>query len=604
MTDLSPPQVGDLLQRRYKILEHLNPEDTMPRYRAQDQDTLQTLILIAFPFAETIQPRKVQALENELDDLLKLNSPAIAHYYSYFRQEVQRRTTLYLVQQEIIGSTLMDLIAKGWKPSEKTVRKIAEELCGTFIYLHNLDPPLVHQAINPSNILRQDNGSFILTNFGMIRNAYLRALDQFPDPIPTGYEAPEQLDYHKNVAHDLYSLGLTLVFLLTGKHPHELPTHHQKIWFRQSVDLSKPFRDWLEHLIEPAIAHRFTLAEEALSALFPENSEPNQRAPKAPFSPIIVQKKGSGWFIGLSPLWIGCGGTHLLLGIVLLIALQPMFLWVFNCIQASTFLSQITFANTPCTSPYTRKELKDDLFWQVSGTASRADIALVLVKIGKRLVPEDYACAEGSFREAIRLHPNLAVAHNNLGVVKYQQKEYKDAIASFQEALRLNPGYGEANSNLGRALEDSGHSQEAMTVFGKVQPKNLQPTHRILSLVLGVPTTSASGREQIPSSGEGVMQYRRALQRYPSSPDIHYNLGVALDTQGELEAAIAEYQATIQLKPNFAEAHGNLANAYAIQGKRIEAYSHFQTAIALFRTKNRTYDVQKVQELMRHFQFL
>ncbi len=603
MTAPSLPQAGDLLKHQYKILELIATESPIPRYRAQDQETLQSVLLLAFPFDTSIKPRKIQSLENELDFLLTLKAPTIATYYCHFRQESPQGTTVYLVQQDSTASTLTELITRGWKPSEKTVRKIGEELCAALVYLHNLNPPLAHQSINPDTILRQNNGKLVLTDFGLIQDAYLKAIGQVSASNRTGYEAPDQLDHDQHLSNDLFSLGLTLLFLLIGSPPPELPTHYQKIWFRESLNLSPSFQDWLERLIEPTIANRFPRAEDALAALLPEPSQPNLGPDKVPFCPILFQKKGNKYSLGLSPLWIASGGTHLLFGVILLILLQPALRWTVACINASMLFSQISFESNPCTNPATRKELKENLTLQVSGTASREEIALGLVKVGKSLIPKDYACAEGSLHEAIRIDPSLAVAHNNLGIVKYQQQDYKAAIAAFQQALHLNPGYGEANANLGRTLETNGSMQEAMAVYGNVQPKPLQPVHKMLSLVLNT-SGERYNKDTILSSAERLMAYRQVLKQHPNSPEVHYYIGLALDTQGELDAAIAEYLTAIQLKPKLAEAHGNLANAYAIQGKRIEAYSHFQTAIALFRAQNRTSDVQKTAELMRHFQFL
>jgi eukaryotic-like serine/threonine-protein kinase len=302
MTGSPLPQIGDLLDNRYQILGTLPMEGAIVRYRAKDLENHQTVILLALPFAIKPHESNLQFLENELDRLLALRFPGIVRYLNYFRQKVNETTTLYLVQQEIVGSTLGDLIDRGWKPNENTVRQVAVELCKTLAYLHNLNPPLAHQGINPDNILRQENGQFILSGFGIVRETYSHASDPFPTPRPTFYKVPNPLDGQKKLGSDMDNLGLTLLFLLVGKQARELPTHYQKIWCRQNVPLSEPFRDWLEHLIEPSIANRFTLAEEALMALAPSSIEPDWTSSRAPFIPIVIQKTKIGWFMGLSPL--------------------------------------------------------------------------------------------------------------------------------------------------------------------------------------------------------------------------------------------------------------------------------------------------------------
>ena len=56
------------------------------------------------------------------------------------------------------------------------------------------------------------------------------------------------------------------------------------------------------------------------------------------------------------------------------------------------------------------------------------------------------------YQEALRLEPERAEAHNNLGTIFYQQGRTGEAIREFQEALRLKPDYAEARKNLIVAL--------------------------------------------------------------------------------------------------------------------------------------------------------
>ena len=60
--------------------------------------------------------------------------------------------------------------------------------------------------------------------------------------------------------------------------------------------------------------------------------------------------------------------------------------------------------------------------------------------------------AIGQFEEAVRVKPDYALAHNNLGYALAQKGQLDEAIRQYQEALRLDPGCVPARSNLARAL--------------------------------------------------------------------------------------------------------------------------------------------------------
>ena len=69
------------------------------------------------------------------------------------------------------------------------------------------------------------------------------------------------------------------------------------------------------------------------------------------------------------------------------------------------------------------------------------------------------------FREALRLKPDYAEAHNNLGIALQEQGQLAAAVAQYQEAIRLKPDYAEAHNNLGNALQEQGQLAAAVTQY-------------------------------------------------------------------------------------------------------------------------------------------
>ncbi|MHC5725246.1 MAG: serine/threonine protein kinase [Nostoc sp.] len=162
------------------------------------------------------------------------------------------------------GTSLATLVENGWLPDEEEVRQIAIEMLKILIYLHSLTPPVIHRDIKPQNILfasekrtlliflrrrllLSDIKSLFLVDFGAVADTYHNTVTGGSTVVGTfGYMAPEQFRGQAFPSTDLYGLGTTLLFLLTGKSPSDLPQRKLKIDFRPDVNISKDFANWLE----------------------------------------------------------------------------------------------------------------------------------------------------------------------------------------------------------------------------------------------------------------------------------------------------------------------------------------------------------------------
>jgi tetratricopeptide (TPR) repeat protein len=139
-----------------------------------------------------------------------------------------------------------------------------------------------------------------------------------------------------------------------------------------------------------------------------------------------------------------------------------------------------------------------------------------------------------AYREAIRLKPDYAVAHSNLGTALRGQGKLAEAIAVYREAIRLKPDFAAAHFSLGVALRDQGKLTEAIAAF------------------------------------------REAIRLEPDNAWAHYNLALALAEQGKQVEAIAAYREAIRLAPDYAEAHCNLGLKLREQGRYSEALAELR----------------------------
>ncbi|HEY9607991.1 serine/threonine-protein kinase [Allocoleopsis sp.] len=299
-------QPGDIIAQRYRIRDTLGLGGTGITYAAEDVQTGQPVALKALSLHQMADWKVLELFEREARILSVLNHPAIPRYLDYFQVEGDRNRAFYIVQQLAPGKSLDKLVSSGWHPDEAQVRHLATQILEILVYLHELTPPIIHRDIKPQNILRREDGQVFLVDFGAVQDTYRNTITRGSTVVGTyGYMAPEQFRGQAVPATDLYGLGTTLLFLLTGQSPADLPQRKLKIDFRSRVCVSKPFADWLERMIEPAIEYRFSCAKEALAVVLGERMLPSYSVSTKPKdSSITLTKTEERLVIEIPPLWL------------------------------------------------------------------------------------------------------------------------------------------------------------------------------------------------------------------------------------------------------------------------------------------------------------
>ncbi|MFN6564447.1 MAG: serine/threonine protein kinase [Nostoc sp. ChiSLP01] len=195
----------------------------------------------------------------------------IPKLYAYFSENGQ----FYLVQEWIHGQTLTKIIeAKGFE-SEAVVREILLSLLSVLDYVHSKG--IIHRDIKPENIIiRSVDGKPVLIDFGAVKET-IRSVVTSPGyatrslVIGTpGYMPSEQAVGRPVYATDIYSLGLTAIYLLTGKHPQELLTDLQTgeiLWHQHAPHVSPQLAAVLNQAIKPHAGDRYSTASKMLYAL-------------------------------------------------------------------------------------------------------------------------------------------------------------------------------------------------------------------------------------------------------------------------------------------------------------------------------------------------
>ncbi len=176
------------------------------------------------------------------------------------------------MQTYIDATSLQGWIKRGRTFSEDEVQQIAKALLNVLSYLHDRNPPVIHRDIKPSNILLTSDrsahqvGDLYLVDFGSVQTA-VRETGTMTIVGTYGYMPPEQFSGRAFRASDLYSLGATLIYLVTGTHPADLLQEDLLLEFEPVTHLSPSFVQWLKRLTHPSRQQRFSSATVALQAL-------------------------------------------------------------------------------------------------------------------------------------------------------------------------------------------------------------------------------------------------------------------------------------------------------------------------------------------------
>ena len=313
-------EAEQILQNRYQLQRSLGNNGIRQTWLARDlqaPDTeKQQVVLKLLAFGGNVQWEDLKLFEREAQILQQLNHPRIPKYIDYF--SIDERTLWFgLVHEYIKGKSLKEKLTQAERFTEKRVKKIAIEVLNILIYLHQLNPPVLHRDIKPSNLIWGEDNRIYLVDFGAVQDKATKEGATFTVVGTYGYAPMEQFGGKAVPASDIYALGVTLIHLLTGISPSELPQKNLQIQFADQVHLSPHFVGWLQKVTEPAPENRFNTASLALYALESNLALSSHKSDKnlsfvnnsgcglSSKEPIPDEVKGWNWGAFLMPyLWM------------------------------------------------------------------------------------------------------------------------------------------------------------------------------------------------------------------------------------------------------------------------------------------------------------
>jgi serine/threonine-protein kinase len=274
-----------LLRDRYRVLEVLGRGRFSVTFLAQDESKAGELSCAI----KQLRPATTESplieigqklFEREADTLRKIgNHPQVPQLLDYFQDNHQ----FYMVQEYINGWTLHQEIKQGGPLSQAGVKQFLSEILPLLEFIHSQQ--LIHRDIKPTNLMRDEqNRKLVLIDFGAVKNC-----QGVPDNIleettwtdisigTPGFAPPEQILMRPVFASDIYALGVTCIFLLTGKSPKKLgynPLTSELVW-KKYVQISDHFTEVLNKMLEASVRYRYQSAGDILNSLDCIGREPD-----------------------------------------------------------------------------------------------------------------------------------------------------------------------------------------------------------------------------------------------------------------------------------------------------------------------------------------
>ncbi len=273
--------VDRVLKKRYALQQRLGKNAGRQTWLARDLQTQELVAIKILAFDPDFQWNDLKLFEREVETLKSLSHPAIPRYLDFFKFETPKIKGFALVQNYIEAKSLEEWVKLGYRANESDLQQLARSVLKVLMYLHKQNPPVIHRDIKPSNILlgeRTGNsiGRVYLVDFGSVQTLAAREGRTITVVGTYGYMPPEQFGGRSVPASDIYSLGATLIYSVTGMHPADLPQKDLRIQFEPNIALSPDWIDWLNSAIEPDLNSRLASAEQALKTLKEFGQESNR----------------------------------------------------------------------------------------------------------------------------------------------------------------------------------------------------------------------------------------------------------------------------------------------------------------------------------------
>jgi serine/threonine-protein kinase len=487
----------------------------------------------------------------------KLDHPNIIPIYDFS----EHAGTPYLVMRYIEGKTLKAILREGKLPMAR-VLAIIRPVTQALAYAHAQG--VLHRDIKPSNVMCANDGHIYLTDFGLARIAAASDSTLSQDMLigTPQYISPEQArGVSASECSDIYSLGVVLFEMLTGRVPFSADTPYAVIHDHIYTPLPLPtsinpqLSPDIERVLLKALAKdssaRFAHATDLMTAL--EQAAQTAPAVAAPPAPTPTLAAAAPPPAAVSP----------------------------------------TATPTPTSAPVAAASVAPPRRSRRTAFALGVVALLVLIACGAlvmtqreviarvlkgvapvstRLVrPTTAPDAVAPAKTRVAVNPRDPNAHVQLGDAFVKAKEYEAAFGEYDQAIKLDPKSPHAYAQAGQLATRLGDLDRASKYY--TAGRNAAPED--MDLLLGQGDLFFKGKKY----DDARAAYEKALRLKPDSAPALWRLGDLDRAQGKAAEALRNYTRALTLDPNLPEAHFGLGMLAVGRGANDEAKRQFTLVI-------------------------